>query len=119
MVALKFNVRLKVLLFLLFLIVKSVGHKFAWYDVKQKAGEKNVALTFDDGPHQILTPKLLDELNLLNAKATFYVMGVKVNLHPYIISRMVAEGHEVGNHAWSHPGLCMHVFLNTSLERKL
>ena len=92
-----------------------MGHKFAWYDVKQKAGEKNVALTFDDGPHQILTPKLLDELNLLNAKATFYVMGVKVKLHPYIISRMVAEGHEVANHGWNHPGPYMHLFFSTLL----
>ena len=50
---------------------------------------KNIALTFDDGPHGILTPKLLDILNETNSKATFFIMGVKAHLHPTILRRIV------------------------------
>jgi len=53
-----------------------------------------IMLTFDDGPHGTLTPKLLDILKEKNAKATFYVMGVKAAMHPEILKRMIAEGHE-------------------------
>jgi peptidoglycan/xylan/chitin deacetylase (PgdA/CDA1 family) len=68
-------------------------------------GQKYVALTFDDGPHQVLTPRLMDILKKSNSKATFYVMGVKAALHPYILERAVSEGHEVANHVWDHPVL--------------
>lgn len=64
-----------------------------------------VALTFDDGPHQILTPRLLDILKVKNVSATFFVMGIKVNMHPDIIKRQYEEGHEIGNHVWNHPVL--------------
>lgn len=64
-----------------------------------------VALTFDDGPHGSLTPRLLDILAQFNAKATFFVVGPRVAENPGIVRRMVAEGHEVGNHTWSHPQL--------------
>lgn len=66
---------------------------------------KVMALTFDDGPHRILTAKLLDTFKQFNAKGTFFVMGCKVKLHPYLLQRMVNEGHEVGNHGWNHPVL--------------
>ena len=68
-------------------------------------GTKYVALTFDDGPHQILTPRVLDILKSKNAKATFYVMGVKVGIHPEIVRRASQEGHEIGNHVYDHPVL--------------
>lgn len=67
------------------------------------ASGQYVMLTFDDGPHAVLTPKLLDILKEKNAKATFYVMGVKAALHPNILKRMVEEGHEVASHTWNHP----------------
>jgi peptidoglycan/xylan/chitin deacetylase (PgdA/CDA1 family) len=74
---------------------------------KNKAtnGEKYVALTFDDGPHEMLTPELLDSLKKLDAKATFFVMGIKVIMHPEIIRRAAKEGHEIANHVWNHPVL--------------
>jgi len=68
-------------------------------------GTKYMALTFDDGPHQILTPRLLDILKEKKAKATFYVMGVKVVIHPEIVARAALEGHEIGNHVYDHPVL--------------
>lgn len=65
----------------------------------------DVALTFDDGPHPRWTPELLDILAARGARATFYVIGRNAARYPDILRRMVAEGHEVGNHTWSHPSL--------------
>ncbi|MBN8293360.1 polysaccharide deacetylase family protein [Rhodobacter sp. NTK016B] len=64
-----------------------------------------VALTFDDGPHPQNTPWLLDILAQYNAKATFYVIGRNAQRYPEILRRIVAEGHEIGNHTLSHPVL--------------
>jgi peptidoglycan/xylan/chitin deacetylase (PgdA/CDA1 family) len=75
------------------------------YSFKQNADQKNVALTFDDGPHGTLTPKLLDILKEKQAKVTFFVMGIKAELHPEILKRATSEGHEIANHVWDHPVL--------------
>jgi peptidoglycan-N-acetylglucosamine deacetylase len=64
-----------------------------------------IAMTFDDGPHQTLTPKLLDLLAQKKIKVTFFVLGENVERYPEILKRAVAEGHEIGNHSWSHPNL--------------
>ena len=61
-----------------------------------------IAITFDDGPHPQNTPRLLDMLAQRNIKATFYVIGRSVDLHPGVLRRTVAEGHEVGNHSHTH-----------------
>ena len=71
----------------------------------QEEGQKLIALTFDDGPHGTLTPQLLDILKTKNAKATFFVMGIKVEKHKGIIERAQSEGHEIANHVWDHPVL--------------
>ena len=68
-------------------------------------GTPHLALTFDDGPHGSLTPRLLDALAKRKVKATFYVIGRNVESHPDIARRIVAEGHEIANHTWSHPSL--------------
>jgi peptidoglycan/xylan/chitin deacetylase (PgdA/CDA1 family) len=64
-----------------------------------------IALTFDDGPNATLTPKLLDLLAARHLKATFFVVGQNAVDHPDILKRAVREGHEIGNHSWSHPNL--------------
>ena len=64
-----------------------------------------IALTFDDGPNATLTPKLLDLLAAHHMKATFFVVGQNAADHPDILRRAVREGHEIGNHSWSHPNL--------------
>lgn len=64
-----------------------------------------IAMTFDDGPHPINTPRLLDMLRERNISATFYVVGKNTRAYPHLIRRMIAEGHEVGNHTWNHPNL--------------
>jgi len=62
-----------------------------------------IAITFDDGPSATLTPKLLDILAAHHIKATFFVIGENVVQHPEIVARAAREGHEIGNHSWSHP----------------
>lgn len=62
-----------------------------------------IALTFDDGPSAKLTPRLLDLLRARHIKATFFVIGQNVADHPEIVARAAGEGHEIGNHSWSHP----------------
>lgn len=64
-----------------------------------------LAMTFDDGPHPSLTPKLLDILKERNVKATFFLVGRNIRAYPEIVRRMVAEGHEIGNHTWTHASL--------------
>jgi len=60
-------------------------------------------MTFDDGPNATLTPKLLDILAAHHIKATFFVIGENVAQHPEVVARAAREGHEIGNHSWSHP----------------
>src|SRR5213083_3618781 len=62
-----------------------------------------IAMTFDDGPSAMLTQKLLDLLAAHHIKATFFVIGENVAEHPEIVARAAREGHEIGNHSWSHP----------------
>lgn len=66
---------------------------------------KAMALTFDDGPDPAWTPLLLDRLKALGAKATFFLIGARALRHPELVARIVAEGHEIGNHTWSHVSL--------------
>ena len=64
-----------------------------------------VALTFDDGPSPVDTPRVLDILREKNVKATFFVVGERAEQQPEIVRRACREGHLVGNHTWSHPSL--------------
>ena len=70
-----------------------------------KTSQKVLAMTFDDGPHPSLTPKLLDLLKERNIKCTFFLIGKQVKMYPDIVRRMIAEGHEIGNHTWTHCSL--------------
>jgi len=64
-----------------------------------------IAMTFDDGPHATNTPKLLEMAAKRHIKLTFFVLGECVEQNPTVLQREVAEGHEIGNHSWSHPNL--------------
>ena len=61
-----------------------------------------VALTFDDGPHPKVTPWILDQLDRVGAKATFFLVGKQVDLYPELVRQIVARGHTVGSHSYSH-----------------
>ena len=69
------------------------------------SNEKRIALTFDDGPHPVVTPQILAILEKYNAKATFYMLGTRVEHTPDIVKQAFEAGHEIGNHTWSHPKL--------------
>ncbi|MGB3005281.1 MAG: polysaccharide deacetylase family protein [Chitinophagaceae bacterium] len=64
--------------------------------------EKNIYLTFDDGPHPVVTTFVLDELAKYNAKASFFCIGKNVQSFPEIYNRIITEGHRVGNHTQNH-----------------
>lgn len=80
----------------------------------QKAHE--VALTFDDGPDGTWTPQILDTLKKYHAPATFFVIGENVDTHIALTRRIYAEGHELGNHTYSHPNLALTSEKRTRLE---
>jgi peptidoglycan/xylan/chitin deacetylase (PgdA/CDA1 family) len=67
---------------------------------------KRISLTFDDGPAERFTEQVLDILRQQHVPATFFVCGKNVEEHPELVRRMVAEGHEVGNHTYSHLFVC-------------
>lgn len=64
--------------------------------------EKDIYLSFDDGPHREITPFVLDELKKYNAKATFFCIGKNVLAEPATYRRIIDEGHAVGNHTQRH-----------------
>lgn len=61
-----------------------------------------IFLSFDDGPHPVITPWVLDQLKEFNAKASFFCIGNNVEKYPEVYNRIIEEGHAVGNHTWSH-----------------
>jgi peptidoglycan/xylan/chitin deacetylase (PgdA/CDA1 family) len=67
-----------------------------------RGGRRTISLTFDDGPNEPFTGRILDILKLCGVKATFFVVGANVERFPEATRRLVAEGHEIGNHAYSH-----------------
>ena len=70
------------------------------------AGDEHaVSLTFDDGPDPKWTPQILDILKAQNIKATFFLVGSEAETYPGIVQRILREGHEIGNHSYTHPNL--------------
>ncbi len=69
---------------------------------RHHTSEKKVALTFDDGPHPVFTPQVLDVLKANLVPATFFLIGKHLSDHPDIGRRLAAEGHESANHTYSH-----------------
>ena len=64
-----------------------------------------VALTFDDGPSAEWTPQILDILKRKGVKATFFIVGENGETNPGLVQRILAEGHEIGNHTFTHPNV--------------
>lgn len=79
--------------------LKMVYPKRTWH---LPANDKTIYLTFDDGPHPVATPFVLDTLKSFGAHATFFCIGKNVAAHPEIYERILREGHRVGNHTFQH-----------------
>ncbi|MCY2954764.1 MAG: polysaccharide deacetylase family protein [Planctomycetota bacterium] len=69
---------------------------------RRLAQTRSLVLTYDDGPGTLLTPQLLDLLDSLKAKATFFLLGMRVTANPQIVDRIIRDGHEVGSHGDKH-----------------
>ena len=67
--------------------------------------EKKIALTFDDGPDPEWTPQILNILKSRQIKATFFIIGANAEANPGLVQRILADGHEIGNHTYTHPNL--------------
>jgi cellulose synthase/poly-beta-1,6-N-acetylglucosamine synthase-like glycosyltransferase/peptidoglycan/xylan/chitin deacetylase (PgdA/CDA1 family) len=77
---------------------------------------RTIALTFDDGPDPVWTPRILDVLRRNHVHATFFVVGTQVVAHPDLVRRIVADGHQIGIHAFTHPDLARLAPWQRSLE---
>jgi cellulose synthase/poly-beta-1,6-N-acetylglucosamine synthase-like glycosyltransferase/peptidoglycan/xylan/chitin deacetylase (PgdA/CDA1 family)/spore germination protein YaaH len=89
------------------------------YELTEYGGQtKQVAITFDDGPDPKWTPQILDVLKAKDVKATFFVIGLQANDYSSITRRIFDEGHEIGNHTWTHPDISniRHNFLRWELN---
>lgn len=64
-----------------------------------------VAITFDDGPNPIYTPQVIEIFSNAKGKATFFMIGEQMRNHPEIVKQVAAQGHEIGNHTYTHPKL--------------
>lgn len=87
--------------------------------VRLNTDQKVVALTFDDGPHPPHTDQLLDVLAKHDVKATFFVIGNRIEKYPETSHRILAEGHQVGNHSYTHPvlGFLPPTYVERQIER--
>ena len=79
-----------------------VSRLFGFRAFRKGLAEREIALTFDDGPDPVYTPRLLDLLKRYGAKATFFVVGAHAERHPELIRRMHEEGHVIGIHNYVH-----------------
>ncbi|WP_063822654.1 polysaccharide deacetylase family protein [Frankia sp. AvcI1] len=73
------------------------------HDLRPDAPRDSVALTIDDGPHPVWTPRILDVLRVNRVSATFSVVGAQAVANPELVRRIVAEGHSLCNHTMTHP----------------
>jgi Predicted xylanase/chitin deacetylase len=79
-----------------------ISRTFGFRVFKRGRAFEEIALTFDDGPDPVYTPRLLDLLRKYGAKATFFVVGAHAERHPELLRRMAEEGHDIGIHNYVH-----------------
>ncbi|MCD4796577.1 MAG: polysaccharide deacetylase family protein [Candidatus Cloacimonetes bacterium] len=81
--------------------------------------EKSIALTFDDGPHPLFTVSILKSLAEYNIKATFFITGKDAEEHSELVQKIIHEGHEIGNHSFSHKSMIFRsiIFIINEIEK--
>ena len=80
-------------------IIQSLFPDYIW---KIDTSSKEIYLTFDDGPNEKFTPKILELLKKHNSKATFFCIGKNIEKYPDLFLQIINEGHTVGNHSYGH-----------------
>lgn len=98
-----------ILLVFIWLLLTGLGsaiigwnYHFKSLNFNSKTRENYIAITFDDGPHPIFTPQVLDLLKKYEAKATFFCIGRNIESYPEILKDIIEQGHSVGNHTYTH-----------------
>lgn len=87
---------------------KSNRSDITFINIKEKVSaipQKTIALTFDDGPSPEYTRRVLEKLHIYNVKATFFLVGYRVEQNCDLVKLILGEGHEIGNHTYDHPFL--------------
>ncbi len=104
-----FSVWIYFLLIFIWLVFTVIGSfHIRWnYHIKafhsnKKTAKNEIAITFDDGPDPVFTPMVLALLEQYNAKATFFCIGKNIEAHQNLFQELIAKGHTVGNHTYSH-----------------
>jgi peptidoglycan/xylan/chitin deacetylase (PgdA/CDA1 family) len=82
-------------------LMVATSRKYIIWNGKRNSG--GIALTFDDGPDPVYTPKILDILKSYQIPATFFLVGSKIVKYHEIANRILRHGHEIGNHTYAHP----------------
>ncbi len=113
--------RICLILILPFMLCASVKAAYGYEDVYTHSTEKNnkIALTFDDGPHCKYTEQVLNILEKYDVKATFFVIGCNAEKAPDKVKLIAENGHEIGNHTYSHSKDAVkdHATLNREINR--
>lgn len=87
--------------------------------IRVQTSQKIAALTFDDGPSPSATPLILKVLRRNHIHATFFVLGEHGSAYPELLTQIVSQGNELGNHSWDHPHLVLHgtAFARDQIQR--
>ena len=115
-----FLVVLIIVAYSLFQVSKSRAFQFfGEIAPRVETSQKAVALTFDDGPSREKTDEILQILREENVKATFYVVGAEIEKNPGELEKIIAEGHEIGNHTFNHEKMILvsPSFVKSEIER--
>ncbi len=89
-------------LIFIFLGAKNICSQFFLKSICKSEDKSKLHLTFDDGPHPVVTPKILKVLKKNNESALFFCIGKNIEKYPDVAKQIVEEGHEIANHSYSH-----------------
>lgn len=94
--------RNNIMLHRFYLIILKRVFKNAIWSIDRVRYNNSVYLTFDDGPHPIITKWVVKQLEKYNAKATFFCVGKNVRRYPEVVELLINKGHTIGHHSWGH-----------------
>lgn len=98
-----------IIVIMIYMLIPSIwGRRISKKVIRKVEGEKNIALTFDDGPDKIYTARLLEVLDKYNIKATFFLLAKKAEENPRVVQKIRDNGHEIELHSYNHKCQWLH-----------